>query len=164
MQQIKHILFGSIVTLALVITNHVQAVECRSATGVVSSAKSVKANTDLGGHVSIHVAGYPTETNKTRFNSEADFVNAFNNWKNDKSNKLPVPKVCGGANATLMDCVPADRVKISVGNVCTSVDAKGNCSTSKKISPEKVAFRYAKNEKGVWILNTAYPSQNSSCN
>jgi hypothetical protein len=35
--------------------------------------------------------------------------------------------------------------------------------SSLNAAASKVAFRYAKNDKGKWILNTSYPTTNDSC-
>ena len=141
-----------------------QAADCRATVSVVNSAASVQANTTALGHVALHVTGNPTEAGKSRFTSAANFTSAFTAWKNGGT--TPSPKVCGGSNSTVMDCVTASRVGITTANVCDTVDAQGNCTAQRTITPVKVAFRYAKSQPGsggVWILNTAYPSANDNC-
>lgn len=137
------------------------AAECRKTANVVESAQSVAKNTEKGGHVSIHVKGQKTEAGKSQFHSESDFTSAFTKWKNDTTNR-PTPKNCGGSNAGVMDCVKASDVGISSAIVCNSVGSDQKCTSTTNITPEKVAFRYAKSS-GKWILNTAYPSKNDSC-
>lgn len=145
-------------------TSH--AAECRKTSSVDKSATSLQANTDAGGHVSIHVMGQKTEAGKSQFLSEADFLSAWGAWSGYSGPKGPDPKTCGSSSSTIMDCVPADLVGMggkNKGYVCDAVDSNGKCLKGHYITPVKVAFRYAKNSKGVWILNTAYPSLNDSC-
>jgi hypothetical protein len=141
-----------------------QAAECRATTSVDASAASVAANTKDKGHVSIHVAGYPTEAGKSMFQSEADFTASFKKWKNHTGAKGPKPKVCGGSGSQ-MDCVAADLVGIVTASTCDAVGADGRCTAMTPFIPEKVAFRYlnSKDTGSKWILNTAYPSKNSDC-
>lgn len=153
---------ASVLFALLFASTSASAKNCRETSTVVESAESLAKNTAKGGHVSIHVKGKKTEAGKSQFDSEADFTNAFTLWKNDLT-KSPKPKNCGGSNEGLMDCVSASKVDISSAVVCNSVDANENCTDTTKITPEKVAFRYAKSA-GKWILNTAYPSVNDKCN
>lgn len=142
------------------------AADCKKTSSVTQSAASLQANTSAGGHVSIHVEGQKTEAGKSQFLSEADFQAAWNAWAAYAGPKGPDPKTCGGGSSTIMDCVPANLVGMSgenKGYVCDAVDANGKCLKGHFITPVKVAFRYAKNSKGSWILNTAYPSVNESC-
>lgn len=153
-------LSGLFLTLFTISTT-ISAKDCRETPSVVESAQSLAKNTEKGGHVSIHVKGQKTEAGKSQFNSEADFTSAFTSWKNDTTNS-PTPKNCGGSNAGVMDCVTASKVGISSAIVCNAVGSDKKCTSTTNITPEKVAFRYAKSN-GKWILNTAYPTTNSSC-
>ena len=142
----------------------VHAAECRATSSVVASAASVQANSAAGGHVSDHVVGTASEVGKTLFDSNADFVAAFESWRGATGGRSgnPNPKNCGGSNAGVMDCVPAANVGISSASVCTAA-AAGVCIATNPINPASVAFRYAHNAAGRWILMTAYPSPNSRC-
>jgi len=153
---------ASVLFALLFASTSASAKDCRQTITVVESAESLAKNTAKGGHVSIHVKGQKTEARKSQFDSEADFTNAFTLWKNDAT-RSPKPKNCGGKDEGLMDCVSASKVGISSAVVCNSVNANRYCTDTTKITPEKVAFRYAKSS-GKWILNTAYPSVNSNCN
>lgn len=140
------------------------AAACRVTQTVVDSAASIQANNQNGGHVSIHIAGQATQVNKTQFASENAFTNAFNLWR--QGGTTPSPKTCGGGNQSQKDCVAASRVGITSAQVCEAVDQRGNCTRTRAITPTKVGFWYAKNGSGsggVWILNTAYPSENDDC-
>jgi hypothetical protein len=151
------------VVATIVAAGSAHAAECRATKGVLDSAASLSANTAAGGHVSIHVVGQKTESGKSEFLSEADFRKAFTAWQSYTPPPSLVPKTCGGGSTGLMDCVPATGLAITKGSVCNTVDAAGTCTSTKSITPAKVAFRYAKNGKGIWILNTSYPSVNSDC-
>lgn len=139
------------------------AAQCRATASVTNSAASVEANTLADGHVSIHIRGNPTEAGKSQFNSAANFTAAWANWAAYSGPKGPDPKICGGSGGTMMDCVGADVAGINAAYVCDTVNDAGNCTSGHNIVPVKVAFRYSKNRKGVWILNTAYPSVNDNC-
>jgi hypothetical protein len=155
-------LASTFAAVALLATTGVEAAECRKTSSVDTSAGSVGANTDAGGHVSIHVKGQKTEATKSQFNSEAAFTSAWAAWAEYSGNKGPTPKTCGGGNSGMMDCVSASLLNVTAGYVCDEVDGSGNCTRGHKITPSKVAFRYAKSG-GKWILNTAYPSVNDNC-
>lgn len=153
------------VSVFLLAASAAQAAQCRKTPNVENSAQSVAANTAAGGHVSIHVDGYPTEVGKSMFRNEADFTNAFTEWSNYSGHKGPDPKTCGGGGGSLMDCVPADIVGLDHGAICDAVGPNGVCTKQTNFKPVKVAFRYLNNAdtKGKWILNSAYPSQHDSC-
>lgn len=151
-----------ILFLFLTAGSQTQAAECRQTTTVVNSAKSMQINTAVGGHVSIHVVGFPTEAGKSRFNSEQDFLSTFTKWRAGNGIPSPTPKTCGGGSGGQMDCVRADKLGITSASVCDQVDNQGNCTAQHEIEPVKIAFRYAKSQ-GLWILNTSYPSMNDNC-
>jgi hypothetical protein len=155
----------AIAVATLFCTASAHAAECRVTSSVEASATSVQANTDAGGHVSIHVRGNKTEAGKSQFQSGANFTSAFQQWSAYSGPKGPTPKPCGGGDKGVMDCVPASLVGMGAnsGYVCQEVDDKGKCTRGYNFTPTKVAFRYAKNDKGKWILNTAYPTTNNSC-
>lgn len=139
--------------------------QCRATPAVINSAASIPANTAAGGHVSIHIAGNPTQADKSQFNTVADFNTAWTAWRQyggPFTNGMPEPKNCGGGAGGLMDCVNAATLGIAAATVCDAVDAAGACTQRHDIVPVKVAFRYSKSN-GLWILNTAYPSVNGDC-
>lgn len=138
------------------------AAQCRVTPAVTNSAAGVAANTEAGGHVSIHIKGNPTETGKSQFNTAVNFTTAWTTWAVYPGPQGPDPKICGGGGGSMMDCVGADVAGINAAYVCDTVNAAGNCTSGHDIAPIKVAFRYSKNG-GLWILNTAYPSVNADC-
>lgn len=156
-------LMGTVALAGAAVGAH--AGECRTSGSVDQSADSVDANTSAGGHVSIHITGSPTEAGKTQFDTATSFTSAFAAWKGATTGKkgVPDPKVCGAAARTRQDCVPAATVNVTTATRCADVDAQGMCTNSESITPTRVSFRYAHNNKGVWILNTAYPSTNADC-
>jgi hypothetical protein len=159
---IRNMLVGGAVAALLVLAGHAQAAACKVTQSVVNSAASLQANATAGGHVSIHIQGQPTEAGKSQFTGWTAFNGAFTTWSNHTGPKGPTPKTCGGGSAGVMDCVDASLVNITAGIRCDAVDRAGHCTQETPIAPVKVAFRYAKS-KGVWIINTSYPSENSSC-
>jgi len=163
MMHLKTVLLSA--ATLLLAASGAQAAECRATSSVDSSAASVAANTKAGGHVSIHVAGNPTEAGKSMFQSEADFKSSFKKWKDHTGAKGPKPKTCGGSGGSQMDCVPADLVGIATASTCDAVGGNGQCTAMTPFIPARVAFRYlnAKETGGKWILNTAYPSKNDDC-
>ncbi|ELX09335.1 hypothetical protein Jab_2c14010 [Janthinobacterium sp. HH01] len=156
-------LMGAAILAGLAAGAH--AGECRLSSSVDKSADSVAENTEAGGHVSTHIVGDKTEAGKTQFDTAASFTSAFATWKSATTGKggVPAPKTCGGAAKTQQDCVPAKAVKVKSATKCLAVDKSGMCTNSESITPGWVSFRYAHNKKGVWILNTAYPSANAKC-
>lgn len=156
------------VSLFAVPAAHAQAGKpnCRASKFVLESAASLKANTEKGGHVSIHVKGQKTEATKSQFKDEASFQAAWTVWAEYSGAKGPTPSTCGGKDGGATDCVPASLLGIDSskeGYTCDAVDGQGKCTAGRNFTPLKVAFRFAKNSKGVWILNTAYPTLNATC-
>ena len=147
------------------------AKDCRISEFVDASAKSLAANTQAGGHVSIHVKGQKTQDGKSQFASEKEFVDAFAKWKAGVTKPSPVPKPCGGKAGSQNDCVPAEKLGITDATVCEKADAQGKCTKEKSIKPKGVGFWYKNSPgtlkkggtAGIWILNTAYPSEKANC-
>ena len=160
----------------------VDAKECRATATVSGSVTSPvsQVNCNAGGHIWKHLNGIrarpkaggkcklekpPTQKDKTMFLDEKSFLNAFARWKAKLNPNNPKPKNCG-PTGTVMDCVPAGQVGVNAALKCTAADPDtGLCTNGNKIVPSHVAFRYLndKSTGGVWIMNTAYPSENSSC-
>lgn len=145
------------------------AAECRVTENVKASVKSMADNTAMEGHVSIHIRGQPTQAGKSQFDSWDQFKAAFTTWQSYPGPKGPKPAVCG-TRAAESDCVPESTIYPNGWpgarpSTCKQVNAAGACTQSTPFpagEPIYLSFRYA-NNKGKWILNTAYPSLNSNC-
>ncbi|QNM98719.1 hypothetical protein [Chitinimonas koreensis] len=146
-----------------------QAAECRATKAVVASTTSMDANKSAGGHVDIHITGQPTQVGKSRYTNWTQFQNLFTQWQGNDDGKSPAPKTCGGAGGSQTDCIAISRLggwKGGAATVCTAVDGSGNCTASRNITVKAVAFGYynnSKETKGLWIMNTSYPSENADC-
>ncbi|MQP65661.1 hypothetical protein GE253_09945 [Niveispirillum sp. SYP-B3756] len=160
--------------LMLCITSGAQAKDCRITDSVTASVKSLADNKNMGGHVSIHIVGQPTEVGKSRFATWKQFTDLFSKWKTVNDGKKPAPADCGGAGGSKSECVPIDRLggwQGTKASICTAVDANGACTASQNITVLAVNFGYYNSSQkvkdggtaGKWIMNTAYPSANADC-
>ncbi|PTU65688.1 hypothetical protein DB032_12440 [Chromobacterium sp. Panama] len=157
-------------TLCLLSAAPAQAADCRVTPDVNASVKSMADNTAMEGHVSIHIHGQPTQAGKSQFDSWDQFKAAFTTWQGYPGPKGPKPAICG-TRAAESDCVPEGTLYPkgwpgALPSTCKEVNAAGVCTLSIPFpagQPIFLSFRYAKNSKGKWILNTAYPSLNSNC-
>lgn len=157
--------------LCLISAAPAQAAECRATADVNASVKSMADNTAMEGHISIHIRGQPTEAGKSQFDSWDQFKGTFTTWKGYPGPKGPTPAKCGTRPAE-SDCVPVSAIYPggwpgTLPTTCQTVNAATKlCTQSQPFpagQPIYLSFRYSKNSKGKWIMNTAYPSLNSNC-
>ena len=150
------------------------AAECRNTSSVTSSAQSVQTNTNMKGHIWQHIGGLTqkpsgavsgaSQKSKTLFVTLDDFQNAWKTWMN-KQSPSPTPKKCGGKSGSVTDCVSGSSVGVTSAYKCNNADPNGLCNDTTKIVTSYVGFWYANSGTtgNKWIMNTAYPSQNSNC-
>jgi len=181
-------LFAAVILSTVAITAvdpALAANECRGLAEVTKSAAGWKENLKLGGHIHKHIRNQRTETGKTQFADETTLVKAFATWQGikldpNKSFKAKTCMVAGGG----LDCLPLTTNQdfgVTVGYKCLKLkqneekitkqqkellvktEGEGDyCAEDKWFKPTHVGFNYAKVNK-VWILNTAYPSEDENC-
>ena len=162
--------FGMLICILLANINFAEGAECRKTVSVQESIKTLNDNSKQGGHVWIHIWGASKpasatdsqEVGKSMFRSEAEFRSAWSKWVSD-TNPSTTPKKCG-TSGTVKDCVSASKLGITNAYKCTAVE-DSECTQYSRFKPVKIAFYYynSASTRGKWIMNTAYPSENSNC-
>lgn len=165
---------GCVLTAAAVlmwVTAAHAANDCRT-NFVTSSIDNLAENSKEGGHIAKHIIGEPTEKGESFWagaNSGASwdsFKAGFAKWL--KITKYKKVAQCGQSGSET-DCVPIQYFGGVVANrleQCTAVDKNGQCTATKKRRVNAVAFGYLNSVTktgGKWIMNTAFPSYNSTC-
>ena len=145
--------------------------DCRTVNSVINSASDVQTNVYAGGHIWQHIAGlaskpqgaspYDTQYQKTLFNSQTEFTNAFASFQT-LTGGMYVTCPAGGAAGTRADSVLASSINIQTAKKCTAVYNNQLCSNSFSYNMQYnhyIIFCY-KYYYGQWIMRTSYPKYN----
>jgi hypothetical protein len=153
---------GCLLGALLIAIGSAYAKECVNEKNVITSTASAAQNDSDQGHVSRHVDTLPTETNNSQFMHWTDFTGVFAAMqKLAAKNPKPWAKCNQDSSGSQTDCIDLKDAGLAIaGQLCTAADAKGGCTTKKKINPVSVVFHYLNDNstKNKWIVHTAYPS------
>ena len=154
-------------TLYLFQLSTAQDPDCRNVSTVINSAADPQTNVNAGGHIWQHINGLSakptraasgaTQNDKSLFNSENDFTNAYSAARGLTMGSF-VKCPASGAQGTKADSILASSIGVITARRCTSVTSGGLCSasTSHNMMGRNVIFCY-KYVNSQWIMNTAYP-------